>query len=131
MLHIGYTGVICTVQIDDCQLKETIQFTITVFIRIDTAATINFSAVQVWLLIEGGSYLRTATTIIFIVCPTFDSASLPRRQTLRITSWFSSQGTVSMRICRNVYDLSASSSARANYQAESKLLLFFASDIAL
>ena len=33
----------------------------TVFNRIETAATINFSAVQVRLLIEGGSYSRAAT----------------------------------------------------------------------
>ena len=33
----------------------------TVFNRIETVATINFSTVQVWKLIKGGSYSRAAT----------------------------------------------------------------------
>ena len=35
--------------------------TYTVFSRIETATTINFSAIQVRILIEGGSYSRVAT----------------------------------------------------------------------
>ena len=34
---------------------------LTVFNRIETVATINFSTVQVWLLIEGGPYSKAAT----------------------------------------------------------------------
>ena len=37
-----------------------IQCQITVFIQILATATINFSLAGVWLLIEGGSYLRAA-----------------------------------------------------------------------
>ena len=37
-------------------------FTYTVFNQIETAASINFSTVQVRLLIEVGSYSRAATT---------------------------------------------------------------------
>ena len=78
----------------------------TVFNRIETAAAINFSAVQVRLLIECGSYSRAAT-INFV--PEFRLWVIT--STTNITSWFLCQGTVSMRVHRHMHDLSASSSA--------------------
>ena len=43
-----------------CAYVYTCVCTYTVFIRIVAMATINFSLAGVWLLVEGGSYSRTA-----------------------------------------------------------------------
>ena len=70
------------------------------------AATINFSTVQVRLLIEGGSYSSVAT---------IHFSAVQVRLLIEGTSWFSGQGTVNMRVRRQVYGLSVNLSARANY----------------
>ena len=73
----------------------------TVFNRIETAATINFSTVQVRLLIEGGSYSR-AGIINFVPDFRLCVITSPTNITHCIMVF---QGAVSIRVRRHVYDL--------------------------